>query len=76
MKKNCLKHPVEDLFGDVIVTLDEVEQWVDAVAQMPRASPRREYYVRNWDVIGKIKQAKRAGKFEAIIEAGAAWVAG
>ena len=75
MKKICLKHPIKDLFGDVIVTRDEVEQWVDVVARVPRSSPRREYYIMNWDVAGKIKAAKLAGKFEAIIAGGAAWAA-
>lgn len=56
-----------DLFGDVVVTLDDVELWLDAVPQIPRNSPRRNYYAKNWDVANKIKLAKRDGSFEKFI---------
>ena len=56
-----------DLFGDVVITLDDVEMWLDAVPKLPRDSPRRNYYAKNWDVANKIKSFKLAGRFEEII---------
>lgn len=64
-----------DLFGDVVVTLDDVELWLDAVPQIPRNSPRRNYYVKNWDVSNKIKAAKLAGIFDSIISSHLATIA-
>lgn len=57
-----------DLFGEVVVTEDDLFNWVAAVA--PRwLSPERSYrnYVRSWDVAGKVKAAKLRGTFEATI---------
>ncbi len=56
-----------DLFGEVVVTLDDVELWLDAVPQIPRDSPRRNYYAKHWDVANKIKCAKRDGSFTKLI---------
>lgn len=56
-----------DLFGDIAVSLDDVELWLDFVPRIPRTSPRRrEYYANNWDVVNKIKRAKLDGTFDAL----------
>lgn len=56
-----------DLFNDIAVTLDDVELWLDKVPKIPRTSPRqREYYLKNWDVVEKIKAAMRNGEFETL----------
>lgn len=65
--KKCTRNPALDLFNDVVVTLDDVELWLDLVALLPRNSPRRDYYVKSWDVPGKIKAAKLAGLFDRLI---------
>lgn len=53
-----------DLFGDVAVTTDDVEFWLDVVPKIPRTSPRRrEYYAKAWDVVNKIKHSKLSGEF-------------
>lgn len=53
-----------DLFGSVIVTIDDVELWLDAVPKIPRDNPsRRQYYAQKWDVVSKIISAKKSGDF-------------
>lgn len=66
--KKIRKNPALDMFGGVIVTLDEVELWLTRVAKLPPDSPRRAYYVECWDVPGKIKAAKLAGTFNRLME--------
>lgn len=57
-----------DLFGDVIVTVDDVEKWLDAVPHLARYQVReREYYAKNWDVSNKIKLSKLEGLFDLLI---------
>ena len=50
-----------DLFGDVIVTFDEIDYWCDMVTHGKFARHCRNFdnYVRNYDVINKIKRVKR-----------------
>ncbi|RQP43157.1 hypothetical protein [Burkholderia ubonensis] len=58
-----------DLFGEVIVTQDEVVSWVAALAPSYMATERSfARYVRLWDVAGKVRAAKLAGTFDATIE--------
>lgn len=59
--KNANSYPVPmpyDLFGDVVVTQNEVIQWVENVAKLPANSPRFDWYVKNWSVVDKIKRCK------------------
>lgn len=63
-----LRQPARDLFGEVPVLESDILAWVAAVS--PRwLSPERSFhnYVRSWDVAGKVRAAKLAGTFEAII---------
>lgn len=54
-----------DLFGDVIVTVNDVNLWIDAVARLQgRANPTRNYYAINFDVANKIKLSKLDGSFK------------
>ena len=53
-----------DLFGDVIVTLDDVELWLNVVPRHLSNSPNaRLRYAKSYDVASKIKQAKLNGSF-------------
>ena len=53
-----------DLFGDVIVTLDDVEFWLDNVPKHLSNSPNaRIRYAKQYDVSNKIKAAKINGFF-------------
>ncbi|SAK68327.1 hypothetical protein AWB76_04088 [Caballeronia temeraria] len=62
-------HPQHDLFGQVPVTLDEVRQWVEAVAPAYCSSERAFlHYVHAWQVADKVAAAKLAGTFDATIE--------
>ena len=48
-----------DLFGETSVTIDEVNLWIETVTIFDRHSPRFDWYVKNWDVVGKIKMVKK-----------------
>lgn len=52
--------PPYDLFGEIPVSLDELLAWMLSVPRIPPNSPRFGYYVRGYDVIGKIRAAKAA----------------
>ncbi|MBN3734635.1 hypothetical protein [Burkholderia sp. Tr-20390] len=57
-----------DLFGQIVVTSDDITQWVAALAPAYMSSERAfERYVRLWDVAGKVEAAKRNGTFDATI---------
>ncbi len=56
-----------DLFGQVIVTTHDIDAWLVAVPRIDPRSRRAVYYVRDYAVIEKIKTAKVAGVFDAII---------
>lgn len=59
-----------DLFGEIPVTWPEVWAWLEAVPRITRDSWRAPYYLSFWNVPAKIRAAKRAGTFEAIITRG------
>lgn len=57
-----------DLFGDVIVTQDDVNLWLDSIPDMCGATQtRRNYYAENHDIANKIKLSKLNGSFEILI---------
>lgn len=57
-----------DLFGDVIVTLDDVNLWLDSIPDMCGANQtRRNYYAENHDLANKIKLSKLNGSFDLLI---------
>lgn len=58
-----------DLFGDVIITHDDLHAWVAAVAPAFAVNERSiKRYIRFWDVAGKVRRAKLAGTFDSTIE--------
>ncbi len=68
MLKNISLSPAPfDLFGDVVVTLDDCELWLDCVPRMQGCTAkRRAYYFKYWDVVNKIKRAKIEGYFSEL----------
>jgi len=57
-----------DLFGDVIVTVNEVNIWLDATAHLRgRSLTSRNYYAEHYDVAKKIKLSKLDGSFYKVI---------
>lgn len=66
-EKNNRQIGVLDLFGEVPVTWEEIYLWCEVVAEIPRDSWRLGYYIKAWDVAGKIRAAKLSGYFEAIL---------
>ena len=60
-KKSYINYPVPfefDLFGETSVTISEVNLWVESVTVFDRHSPRFDWYVKNWEVVEKIKRIK------------------
>jgi hypothetical protein len=58
-----------DLFGQVVVTYEDLELWVSALAPgFAGNAYRRQYYIRHWNVAEKVTRAKIAGTFESTIE--------
>lgn len=60
--------PLYDLFGEIPVSLDDVETWIDVVPGWPRttSAARRANYARCWNVPDKIRAAKAAGYWQQI----------
>lgn len=57
-----------DLFGDIIVTVNDVNLWLDTIPLLKGCSnSRRNYYAKNNDVSNKIKLSKLNGSFEKLI---------
>jgi hypothetical protein len=57
-----------DLFGEIIVTVDEVNLWLDCNANLTwQSHSRRNYYAEYYDVANKIKLSKLDGSFYLII---------
>lgn len=55
-----LRPQVTDLFGEIPVSLDDVEIWLDHLPRLRDATDaRRKYYARAWNVVDKIKWAKQ-----------------
>jgi hypothetical protein len=64
---------MRDLFGEVIITEDDIHAWVEAVAPAFTSSQRSfALYVRGWNVIEKIRRAKSDDTFDATIANGRA----
>lgn len=55
-----------DLFGEVVVTWDDVRLWLMAVPRIDPDSPRAMRYVTGWDVPQKIRAAKLSGWFDTL----------
>lgn len=59
---------VFDMFGDIVITYDDITAWVYAIAPAYASNQRSfDRYVRAWDVASKVRAAKLAGTFEAQI---------
>lgn len=58
-----------DLFGGFAVTPADVDAWLRAVPRIDPLSPRARAYVENYNVVGKIIEAKRRGEFMRLIAA-------
>ena len=65
----ALAHMVPDLFGEIPVSLADVLAWMITVPGIPPTSARFGYYVRHYQVIAKIRAAKRSGTFDAVLNA-------
>lgn len=60
-------HPSKlDLFGEVVITLDDLRAWLVAVPRIDPDGPRALHYVRSYAVPDKVRQAKLSGTFDAL----------
>jgi hypothetical protein len=58
-----------DLFGEVVVTQADLQEWVSALAPGFAGNEyRMAHYIRFWNVADKVRRAKLAGTFDATIE--------
>lgn len=56
-----------DLFGQVIVTVSDVELWLENSRLTPDTIPSRlKAYIKNYDITSKIAAAKISGEFYAL----------
>ncbi len=55
-----------DLFGEVSVSVRELELWLYKVARLPHYSTKRGWYAKGWNIISKIQRAKASGELPAI----------
>jgi len=60
-------HPPYDLFGEIPVYHYDIAAWLLAVPRIDPDSPRAAQYVRDWNVVAKIKAAKARGQFDSIV---------
>lgn len=59
---NRLRPQPLDLFGEVPVTIDDLEAWLDHIPRMRDASDRRRtHYATQWHIADKVRAAKLAG---------------
>lgn len=57
---------IHDLFGQIIITHQDVRLWLQHVPKIDPDGPRAAHYIRGYDVPGKIAQAKLAGVFDVV----------
>lgn len=57
----------KDLFGQIPVSLREIELWLYLVPRIPHYSSKRESYARQWNVAHKIAREKAADRLEAML---------
>ena len=59
-----------DLFGDVVVTYEDVELWLCTVPRLNNSSRTNHVhdYIKNYDVVNKIKVSKINGSFYILNE--------
>lgn len=57
---------MRDLFGEIAVSVREVELWLFKVPKLPHYATRRAWYVNGYNVISKIQRAKQRGELAAV----------
>ncbi len=61
-----LRQPPVDLFGEVVVTDDDLFDWVASVSPIHLHERGYALYVQRYDVAGKVRTAKLRGLFDTI----------
>jgi hypothetical protein len=52
-----------DLFGEIPVTLDDLNTWCDHLGKSWTCEWRKEWYIQNWNVAAKVQRTKLDGSF-------------
>lgn len=55
--------PATDLFGEVPVTTADLYEWCERVNFHHPAQWRLDWYIKNWNVAEKVRQAKLDGSW-------------
>ena len=62
-----LRQPPLDLFGDVVVTVDDLYDWVSVIAPRWLYNERAyKNYIRSYNVAAKVRAAKLSGQWHEI----------
>jgi hypothetical protein len=61
-----LYQPPVDLFGGVVITDDDLYEWVASVSPIHLSERGFDLYVQRYDVAGKVRAAKLQRRFDAI----------
>lgn len=65
------REPIQrTLFAGPAVSDEDIARWAEAVGGVSRESPRFAGYVRGYRVAEKVAEAKKRGRFEAIVSGG------
>lgn len=52
-----------DLFGEIPVTLADLDAWCDQIGKHWPCEWRKDWYIQNWNVADKVRAAKLSGEF-------------
>jgi hypothetical protein len=56
-----------DLFGEVPVTLHDLDMWCDYIGKAWPSEWRKEWYIKNWNVADKVRRGKLDGSFFRLV---------
>ncbi len=59
--------PVVDLFGEVIITTQDIDAWLLAVPHIEPRTRHAHNYIKAYDVVNKIRLAKLRGTFDETV---------
>jgi len=63
-------NPAADLFGEIPVTWPEVYDWMERNVPRWAGSRREDWYIKNWNVIEKVRRDKSLAFMSAYADKG------
>ena len=59
---NKLRPRPRDLFREITITLDDLDEWVKVIApHLSHSRTRMDWYIKGWNVADKVRAAKLRG---------------